>query len=180
MYWGDSASERDALASPFDQPSETRVGFSEAYELSTTYGHAAKQFLSRDLERHQQWEQMLGEVRERTGRVIPHPMAGGKGDIGQAVRKRALSDLEKLRAERPDLNLPEKPEDEIERRTDDALRGVVAGVRAADERPRTWGGFAGSLLGEMAVMATDPVQLPLLITGAGSRVRVGGSRDRGS
>lgn len=166
MYWG-TEPEAAAAANPFDRAWEKPVEFGEAWTASAAHGRAAKQVMSRSMQQFDEWDRFLGEVRQQTGERIPNPMEAGRGDIGLAAKRRIMERLGKLRAERPELNLPDDPDAEIERRTDATLSSVVREARAVESRPRTWGGLAGSMVGEAQTVLSDPVQLPTLVVGAG-------------
>lgn len=167
MYWG-TEPEAAAAVSPLDRVWEKPVEFGEAWDSSAAMGRAAKQVVSRARQRFEEWDRLLGDIREKTGESIENPTQTSAGMLGEIQTRRIMQRLGKLREERPELGLPEDFDAEIERRADMSLASVVRDARAVDARPKTWGGLAGSMLGEMQTMITDPVQLPALVMGAGA------------
>lgn len=167
MYWG-TEPEAAATVSPIDRVWEKPVEFGEAWDSSASMGRAVKQVTSRDNQRFDEWDNFLADIREKTGEAIPNPMVAGRGDIGLAAKRSILGRLSKLRSQRPELELPEDPDAEIERRTDATLSRIVRDARSIDGRPKTLGGLAGSIVGDIQTMVTDPVQLPTIVMGAGA------------
>jgi hypothetical protein len=167
MYWG-TEPEAAAAVSPLDRVWEKPVEFGEAWDSSAAMGRAVKQFVSRARARYEEWDRLLSDVREKTGESVGNPMQVGEGSLAEIQTRRIMQRLNKLREERPDLGLPDDLDAEVERRVDLSLSSIVRDARAVDARPKTWGGLAGSMLGEIETMLRDPVQLPALMMGAGA------------
>ncbi|WP_420104508.1 hypothetical protein [Bosea sp. (in: a-proteobacteria)] len=167
MYWG-TEPEAGAAVSPTDRVWEKPVEFAEAWDSSAAMGRAVKQVVSRARARNDEWERMLGDIRDKTGEAIANPMQVSAGDLGTMQTSRIMQRLSKLRQDRPELGLPEDFDAEIDRRADLTLASAVRDARAVEARPHSWGGLAGGILGDIQTMLSDPVQLPFMVMGAGA------------
>lgn len=127
--------------------------FGDTFSAAWSHGALFGQSVSGATARRSVVDDYVEEIRQKHGVTFGAPSIDGVPDLSTIN-----ADVEKRRAADPSFTAPLTP-DELDRRAVAKSRAARESYLQMEAREKTWGGTAGSLLGEGATQLSDPINL---------------------
>lgn len=149
--------QRDQAVALQPQPNEGHdlpATFGETFDAAWSQGQLFGQSIAHNNARDAAVEDYIAGLNKRSGTNFDALMPDGGLDMDGLK-----AHVEKLRAERPDLNLDPLTDDAIEQMAVEKSRAAQSAYEQMARREKTFGGQVGMLAGGAASAATDPINL---------------------
>lgn len=157
LYQGDQAQAAGM------QPNEgTRLpsGFDENFHAAWSDGLLFSQSIARQNARAAVLSDYAGEVRQKTGYDINSEQVSSGPEAGLDMDfERINARVAKMKESYPDLDLNPLSDDEIEKRAVEKSQTSHRAYETLQSGERTWGGWFGSQMGNLAAGALDPINI---------------------
>jgi len=125
--------------------------FSDNFDDAFAKGRLVSQSISGNLRKSRALSDYMDEVQAKAGEPLQLAETATIEEMNARVRT--------LKAARPDLDVSELTDEEIQRRADEIGVRQLADSQALDRRERTTGGTIGAMLGTAGAAVTDPVNM---------------------
>lgn len=149
--------QNNAGVSSKPQPGEANdlpAGFGDTFDAAWHEGRLFGSSVAQGNAQMSALEGYIGDVKQASGQDITKDVYS-RIDLQQA----AQDAVAKIKKDRPDLQIPDLTDDELDKRTTAVAAQAHQGYEAMASREKTFGGKVGGMLGSLAAGATDPLNL---------------------